>query len=74
MSTPQTAPGGLVSIGQAARQLCRSPLTLRRIERAGLIPPPVRDRAGRRFYSTEDIARARGVLFGAQAPPGETTC
>lgn len=60
----------VLTIGEAAAQLGRSPITLRRLERAGLVPAAFRDRAGRRCYTPEDIERLRAVIFPALRPNG----
>lgn len=54
------------SIGTAAASLGTTPDTLRYYERLRLLPPPVRNTAGRRIYRDEDIARLR-FLKRAQA-------
>ncbi len=54
------------SIGSAAKALGITPDTLRYYEKLCLIPPPVRNAAGRRIYREEDCARLR-FLKRAQA-------
>lgn len=54
-------------IKQFASAVGVSPDTLKRLERQGLLIP-VRDWAGHRRYSAEDLERARVLLF---APTGK---
>jgi hypothetical protein len=42
---------------------------IRKAERAGLLPPAQRDRAGHRRYREEDIERIRAVLFSPRRRP-----
>jgi DNA-binding transcriptional MerR regulator len=63
----------LLTIGEAAAQVRRSPITLRRLEREGVVPPAPRDRAGRRFYTPEAVERIRLVIFPDGLPGGSAT-
>jgi Helix-turn-helix domain len=47
-----------------ARELGISPDWLRRLERAGRIPPASRDLNGHRRFSQADIERLRAVVLG----------
>lgn len=47
-----------MGIGQVSELIGRSPDTLRRWERVGLVVPH-RDRRGRRVYSNEQVAQCR---------------
>jgi len=50
-------------IGLVAREVGRGEDTLRRMEKAGLIPSPKRDRAGRRLYSDADVETIKRVVL-----------
>lgn len=59
---------GFVRIGVLARVLNRSPVTLRRWERLGWLPPPRRSishsvRGERRCYSPEEVDALRGAAL-----------
>lgn len=59
-----------VGIRAASAAVGRSPVTLRRWERRGLIPPAARDRVTRaRRYTEEDLANLRRLVQPDQAAP-----
>ncbi|TMM55417.1 MerR family transcriptional regulator [Sulfitobacter sabulilitoris] len=51
----------MFAIGQASRQSGVNIETIRYYEREGIVPAPGRSAAGRRLYSTEEIAMLRFV-------------
>jgi len=55
----------MARINGAAKELDVSADWLRRLERAGRIPPARRDLNGHRRYSQKDIKQLRDVLFGS---------
>jgi DNA-binding transcriptional MerR regulator len=55
-----------LDINDAANLVNRSPATLRRYERAGIIPPARRDRSGHRWYTHEDVERIHRIIY---SPP-----
>jgi DNA-binding transcriptional MerR regulator len=55
-----------VRIREAAARLGVSEATLRNYERAGLIPPATRNRAGQRVYEPEALETIRRVLVPAR--------
>lgn len=56
-----------IRIAEAAREIGVSRDTLRRLERAGKIAP-VRDHAGHRRFSGDDIRKLTQILFGKADP------
>ncbi len=53
----------LLSIGGLAEAVNRSPALLRRLEREGVLPPPLRlVGSDRRAYRAEDVPRIRQIL------------
>jgi len=54
-------------IGAAASQVGVSTGYIRTLERAGKIPPPMRDANGCRRYSDDDLARLRAILYGRKS-------
>jgi DNA-binding transcriptional MerR regulator len=50
-------------IREIATELRVSTTWLRRLERAGLVPPPARDRNGHRRYGPEDLVRLRRLIY-----------
>ena len=56
-------------ICEAATELGVSPTWLRRLERAGRIPPAPRDLNGHRRYGPEDLARLRRLIYARAAWP-----
>jgi predicted site-specific integrase-resolvase len=50
-------------LGELARKLGVSAHWLRRLEKAGRVPPPPRDINGHRRYGPEDIAAVKRALF-----------
>ena len=49
-------------IGELARELDRSTLTIKKWEESGLIPRAKRDSRGWRYYTDEDISRIKEIL------------
>ena len=58
---------GSMRIAEAARRLGVHPITLKRIERVGVIDP-MRDRNGWRRFDDETIERARRFLYPNEKP------
>ena len=50
-------------ISKAAQECGVSADLIRRLERAGLLPPATRDLNGHRRYSADDIRRLRAVVI-----------
>ena len=55
----------LYRISEAARKLGRSTDWLRKVENIGKLPRARRDYNGWRVYTSEDIAKLRGLLVGS---------
>lgn len=60
------------TIGVLAYKLGRSPQTVRKWERDGMIPTPLRDPAGRRVYLEEHIDAIVRVANECKIRPGES--
>jgi len=54
--------GRIYRIGELAKELDRSTLTIKKWEENGLIPKARRDSRGWRYYTEDDISRIREIL------------
>ena len=54
--------GRIYRIGELAKELDRSTLTIKKWEENGLIPTAKRDSRGWRYYTEEDIGRIKNIL------------
>jgi DNA-binding transcriptional MerR regulator len=61
VSTPETAPGDYIQIGEVAEKTGLTQRTLRYYEEVGLLAPPSRLAGGFRLYSPDDVARVEQV-------------
>jgi DNA-binding transcriptional MerR regulator len=61
MLTFDTA-GRIYRIGELAKELDRSTLTIKKWEESGLIPKAKRDSRGWRYYTEDDINAIRNIL------------
>ena len=52
----------MYKIGELAKELDRSTLTIKKWEESGLIPKAKRDSRGWRYYTEEDIGRIKEIL------------
>jgi predicted site-specific integrase-resolvase len=56
-------------ISKAAQECGVSADLIRRLERAGLLPPATRDLNGHRRYSADDIRRVRAIVIPERPAP-----
>jgi len=63
MLTFDTA-GRIYRIGELAKELDRSTLTIKKWEESGLIPKAKRDSRGWRYYTEDDINEIKTILEG----------
>ncbi len=54
-------------IGELARELDRSTLTIKKWEESGLIPKAKRDSRGWRYYTEDDIGIIKQIIKGNKA-------
>ena len=54
--------GRIYRIGELARELDRSTLTIKKWEESRLIPEARRDSRGWRYYTQEDVDRIKNIL------------
>jgi DNA-binding transcriptional MerR regulator len=58
-------------ISQVAHECGVSADLIRRLERAGVLPPAARDLNGHRRYSADDVKRVRSIVIPEPAEPGK---
>jgi len=56
-------PGKIYRIGELAKEIDRSPLTIKKWEESGLIPKAKRDSRGWRYYTEEDISEIKKLFL-----------
>ena len=56
--------GKIYRIGELAKELDRSTLTIKKWEEGGLIPKAKRDSRGWRYYTEDDINDIRNIIKG----------
>ena len=54
--------GRIYRIGELAKELDRSTLTIKKWEESGIIPKAKRDSRGWRYYTGKDIAEIKNIL------------